>query len=70
MAEAASDIDRSEAASIEAAEAYTRLREQARKLNERAGWDADEFDQEVPLAEFAEARPGEQPSTRAYRLTA
>jgi hypothetical protein len=69
-AAAAADIDKSEAAAIEAMDAYTRLREQARKLNERAGWDAEEFDQEVPFAEFEDAPPVEDPRTRAYRLRA
>jgi hypothetical protein len=71
MAEAAADIDdKPEAAAIEAMEAYTRLWEQARKLNERAGWDAEEFDQEVPFAEFADAPSVEDHRARAYRLRA
>ena len=69
MAETAANIDRSEAQAIEAVEAYRRLREQARRLNERAGWDADEFDQEVPAADFAEAKRGEDARARDHRHT-
>jgi hypothetical protein len=71
MAETAAAIDdKSETAAIEAMRAYGRLREQARQLNERAGWDSDEFDQEVPVGDFEEAPPVEDPRARSYRVRA
>jgi len=42
--------------------AYDRLREEARELNERAGWSAEEFDRQVPAAKY-EGAPGRREGT-------
>jgi hypothetical protein len=56
-------------ASYEMAAAYIRLREEARLLNERAGWSAEEFDRDVPEPDFGDLpRPDDESDRASYEL--
>ena len=53
----------------EMAKAYERLREEARKLSENAGWDSgDEFDAEMPPIRFPEVPGNARPLGRRARV--
>jgi hypothetical protein len=50
------------------AETYNRLREEARRLNERAGWSAEDFERELPTIEVTESVTGHVDIARQQRL--
>lgn len=60
------------AAGYEAAAAYLRLREEARLLNERAGWSVEEFDRDVPEPDLGDlptpGTPSFERENAAYEL--
>jgi hypothetical protein len=58
------------AAAYEAAQAYVRLRDEARRLNARAGWSEQDFDRELPEPEFGHLPHPTEVGMRATSLAA